>query len=103
MIIYQSDRHIIQVPDGATVGLLPTRKITVRAFMQRIPLVSRIAIRNSTDDIVNDLQEDLRLASFVDLDDPAVAAGLSYVVSQGIMTQAEADACLVDGTEAESW
>jgi hypothetical protein len=102
MRILDTDTHVIEVPDGATVGPAPIRNITTRAFMQRIPLASRVAIRNSTDEVIVDLQEDLRLASFVDLDHPQTAAGLSYIVSQGIMTQSEADACLVDGTEGEA-
>lgn len=81
----------------------PIRRLSVRSFLQRIPQASRIAIRASTDDIVIDLYEDLKLATFVDLDHPQVAQGLGYLVSLNILTQAEADACLVDGTGAEQY
>ena len=69
-------------------------KITKRAFSQRLNPVIREAIRNTTDEIVIDIREDLKLAGFVDLADPDVVTSLAYLVYAGFMTQAESDSAL---------
>ena len=52
------------------------RLISTRAFMSRLAQSERIALRASADDIVIDMMEDLRMATYVDLDDAGLAAGL---------------------------
>jgi len=69
---------------------LPT-KITKRALSQRLNPVIRVAIRNSTDDIVIDIIEDLKLAEYADLSDQDLIDSLAYLVYVEIMTQEESD------------
>jgi hypothetical protein len=64
-------------------------KITIRAFSQRLNPVIRASIRKSTDDIVIDIREDLKMASLVDLKDSDVITSLKYLVYIEIMTQDE--------------
>lgn len=79
------------------------RTITKRSFMQRFTQAERIAIRNSTDDIVIDIQEDLNSTDKVDLDLPALSAGLGYLVSLGILQSNRPAELTVDGTEEEKY
>ena len=83
--------------------VIPIRIITVRAFMKRLAQSERIALRGSTDAIVIDLMEDLRMASYVDLDDPELGPGLAYVESLGLIANSQLTDLLVDGTEAEAY
>lgn len=78
------------------------RRITKRSFMRRFTLAERIAIRTSTDSIVIDLHEDLKMASNVDLDIPELTAGLQYLVSQNILTADRAAELTVDGSTEET-
>ena len=66
-------------------------KITKRALSQRLNPVIRAAIRNSTDDIVIDIIEDLKLAEYADLSDQDLIDSLAYLVYIEIMTQEESD------------
>ena len=77
------------------------RKITKRAFMQRYTQVERIAMRNSTDDIVIDILEDLASATNVRLDLPDVEASIDYLISAGLLDAVRKDSILADGTEDE--
>lgn len=79
------------------------RKITKRAFLQRFTQPERTAIRKSTDDIVIDVHEDLKLASFVDLDLQDLRNVLAYFVSISILVPERVDELLVDGTEEEKY
>lgn len=83
--------------------VIPIRIITVRAFMKRLAQSERIALRGSSDAIVVDLMEDLRMAAYVDLDDAELPAGLAYVESLGLIANAQLTALLADGTEAEAY
>jgi hypothetical protein len=78
-------------------------KITKRAFMKRFTLAERISIRNSTDDVIIDVYEDLKLASYVELDTQDVSDALIYMVSVGILESSRVDEMLVDGTELEAY
>ena len=69
-------------------------KITKRALSQRLNPVIRAAIRNSTDDIVIDIIEDLKLAEYADLSDQDLIDSLTYLVYIEIMTQEESDRVL---------
>jgi len=81
----------------------PIRIITVRAFMQRFTQAERIAMRASVDDIIVDMMEDLRMASYVDLDDATLAAGLGYVNYITLIAAPRPAEMLVDGTLAEKY
>ena len=69
-------------------------KITKRALSQRLNPVIRAAIRNSTDDIVVDIREDLKLAEYADLSNQDLIDSLAYLVYVEIMTQEESDYAL---------
>ena len=79
------------------------RKITKRSFMQRFTQPERTAVRNSPDDIVIDVYEDLSFASNVDLDLEDIENALLYFVALGILVEARVAEILVDGTEAEAY
>lgn len=63
----------------------------------------RKLIRESTDDNVIDLREDLAAAAYVDLDDQYTVAGINYLGSLGWLTSEEVEAMLSDGTEREKY
>ena len=69
----------------------PPTVITKRAFSRRLNPVIREALRNTSDETAIDIREDLNFASHVDLSNPDLAQGLSYLVYAGFMTQAESD------------
>jgi hypothetical protein len=75
-------------PNGVVSAI---RKITKRALSQRLNPVIRAAIRKSTDDIVIDIREDLKISEYVDLSDPDLIDSLAYLVYIEIMTQEESD------------
>jgi hypothetical protein len=86
------------------------RIITVRQFLKRFTQAERIAMRNSTDDIVIDLYTDLTLASYVDLDDPELIPGLMYIsgqtdpaISSPIILPSRIADLTVDGTQQEAY
>ena len=81
----------------------PIRLITKRSFMQRLTMAERIGFRNSTDDVVIDIREDLEYASNVDLDLEALYQGLSYISGIGLLEASRIPELLVDGTKAESY
>ena len=77
------------------------RVITKRAFMQRINQADRIAIRNSDNDIVIDIHEDLKIASNVNLDLIATQQAIGYLESLGLLSNTDTTALLADGTLEE--
>jgi len=79
------------------------RVITKRAFMHRLFLVERVAIRKSTDDIIIDIHEDLKLSSSVDLDLKDVKEALLIFVDAGILVASRIAVLLKDGTLAEEF
>ena len=74
------------------------RKITKRAFMQRFTQPERTLIRNSTDDIVIDIYEDLKSVNNVNLDMTDTLQALAYLESLSIISAGRPAAILVDGT-----
>lgn len=81
----------------------PIRVITKRSFMQRFDQVERIAIRNSTDDIVIDIYEDLKMTSSVDLDLQDTIDAVNYLNANGYLTVKTVPELLTDGTQAEQY
>ena len=80
----------------------PIRTITKRSFMQRFEQAERIAIRKSDDDIVIDIHEDLKLASYVDLDDLGVIGAVGYLVAIDLVSEDSQTQLFADGTEREA-
>ena len=85
-------------PNGVVSAI---RKITKRAFMRRFTQAERIAIRNSSDDIVIDIHEDLKSAINVSLDLQDTIDSLAYLVSVSILTGDRPAEILIDGIEDE--
>lgn len=77
------------------------RKITKRAFMQRFTQSERVAIRKSTDDIVEDIHEDLKATNNVDLDLTDTQNALGYLVSVAILAPQRVAEILADGAQNE--
>ena len=99
--IFESDTHKDEVHSGATIGSV-IRQITTRAFMQRFTMAERIAIRASTDDVVIDVHEDLKLASFVDLDSTDVIGAIDYFISQSLLESGRKSELLDNGSQSEA-
>ena len=72
---------------------VPPTEWTRTEFMRRFTAPERIACRNAekTDPIVEDFFDLLRNATVLVSNDPDVTAGLAYLVSVGLLTQARAD------------
>ena len=80
---------------------VPIRKITVRHFMRRFPQEVRVVIRSSDNPYVIDMYEDLKLATFVDLDDPELLKGLEELKKHVDISDEVMELLLADGTEEE--
>lgn len=59
---------------------------------ERIAIRKRRATADTTADVIDDFYDLLDKAGEVDLGDATVAAGLGFLVAQGLLTQARADA-----------
>lgn len=70
-------------------------QISVLDFRKRFTLAEKIAIHTSTDPIVQVFIGDLSAASFVDFRDPDLSAGMDYIVSLGLVTEARKSEILV--------
>ena len=85
-----------------TAGRLPTAeemaylgtKLTKRSFMQRFTQPERTLIRQSTDDIVIDIYEDLQAVNNVDLSMQDTIDALTYLTSVGILAAGRSDTIL---------
>jgi hypothetical protein len=77
------------------------RKVSKRAFMQRMTFAERTAIRKSTDDVVIDIREDLNAISHVDLDLADTLKSLSYLASVDILKASRINEILADGKQGE--
>lgn len=63
-------------------------------FTRRMTQTERIAIRNSTDDIVIDFKELLDMSPNIDVTDVDVVAGINYLVSINLLTSERSTAIL---------
>lgn len=63
-------------------------------FTRRLTQSERIAIRNSTDDIVIDFRELLDMSQEIDLNDGDLIAGIDYLVSINLLTSERASLIL---------
>ena len=85
-----------------TPSVPSVRYITVRAFMKRFTQAERIFLRLTQDDTLIDMMEDLKMASYVDLQDAELAAGIAQVVQLPSFTSI-ASVILREGEEHEEY
>ena len=88
---------------SSTMVKPPVRIISIGSFRRRLTLTEKVAIKISTDPIVQVLSEDLLASSFVDLDFPEVIQGLGYLTTTDpvILTPERVVELLVDGKPEE--
>jgi hypothetical protein len=77
------------------------RVITVGSFRRRLTVAEKVAIRVSTDPVVQVLSEDLTSSNYVDLDSKEIIEGLQYLVSVEILEDSRVPELLQNGTEDE--
>jgi hypothetical protein len=77
------------------------RVITVGSFRRRLTVAEKVAIRVSTDPVVQVLSEDLTSSNYVDLDSKEIIEGLQYLVSVEILEASRVPELLQNGTEDE--
>jgi hypothetical protein len=87
----------------------PIRVLAVQSFLQRFTQAERIAIRNSTDDIVVDLYELIKVSTYINLDDPNIGPGLLYIsgqtdpaITSPIIDPLRIPDLMADGTDEEA-
>ena len=61
--------------------------ITKYAFRKRFTLNEKVALKTSTDPVIQVMQDDIDAAQEIDLNDLDLIAGLEYCVTQGILTE----------------
>lgn len=59
--------------------------ITKLRFLNRFTISERLAIRASTDPVVNDIMKLLEVAEFVDTSDPNTIGGVNYLASVALI------------------
>lgn len=108
---YKGDRTAAEMSATEYTGEFPKdpnaiRVIAPGSFQRRFNDAAqdvRSLIRDSADNNVINLREDLELAMYIDLDDEYTVAGINYLGALGWLTDAEVLAMLADGTEAEKY
>jgi len=70
----------LAVWDGVLDDGVIIRYITVRMFLKRFKKAERIFLRNSNDDDLIDMMDDLNRAAYVDLKDPELIKGVELIV-----------------------
>lgn len=86
--------------DGANLNppanYAPSMKITKLAFRERFQMSELVAILTAaaTNPVLAVMQENISVATYVDLNRSDTQAGVEYLVSLGILTQARATAIL---------
>ena len=102
--VIETDSHKVEVA-GTIAGPAPIRIITVGSFKRRFGADVRKLVRESTLDAIIDLNEDMDLALYVDLDDEYTVAGVNALGPDGLGwldSQGVAD-MLRDGTSKEAY
>ncbi|WP_447921053.1 hypothetical protein [Achromobacter aegrifaciens] len=71
-------------------------RYTVREFVRRFSMDEQLAVRQAqlTDMEVGLVYDDLNRADFIDLEDPAVAAGIDLYVGKGLLSMKRRDELL---------
>jgi hypothetical protein len=77
------------------------RKISIRAFRSRLTLAEKVAIKTSSDPIVQVLDDDLKASSYVDLADQELIGGIEYLVSIALLATERKAELLANGTQDE--
>ncbi|WP_374697280.1 hypothetical protein LQZ44_11915 [Alcaligenes nematophilus] len=74
----------------------PRTQFSVREFRARFTQDEQIAIRSAsmTDMEVGIVYDDFQASSFIDLNDPAVAAGVDLYIAKGLLDEARRDVLL---------
>jgi hypothetical protein len=69
-------------------GVVVNKIFSVRDYIQRFTLDEQIAVRQAqfTDMQVGLVYDDFNRAQFIDLDDPAVEAGIDLYISKGLIS-----------------
>ena len=116
-IVYQGDRHTIEVPDGATVGVEAITKIAPRSFEARLTdaeyaaiitktLLATDAIKAGTATALEftyyKASDQLSKAQYVDVTDPFTEQMIDFFISQGDIDPSRKAVLLAEGTEAEA-
>lgn len=102
-IISDSGKHKIESV-GTLQEVAPAiRYISKRAFRNRLTPPVRKLIRESTDDIVIDMKEELEITEYVDLDLISNEQALLYLEYMGILAEGQGATILVDGTPDEEY
>lgn len=70
--------------------LPPVRALSRLEFLRRFTAAERIAIRASTDPVVEDMMALQDAAEYIDIDDADTQAGLQYLASVGLLTPGRA-------------
>lgn len=75
-------------PDDSSVN------ISVYEFRKRFTLDEKVAIKSSTDPVIQVFQDDMNSLTTVNLLDEDLKSGMDYLVSKNILTQSRADEIL---------
>lgn len=110
-------QRIVPGPDGAPIAVdpppapppPPIRTIRALAFRERLPearrrdiAVAAVQAAAAGEGHLHTWLLDQAAASVTDLDDPRVQAGVAELLGAGLITTAERDALLADGTREET-
>ena len=110
---YDADKHEFRFKDGddgqvitgfrmQDSGPQPITVITLGAFRARFQTPEKILIRQSNDDAVHVLEDDLNSEPTINIRSNRLRQGLLYYVSKGILAdEARVDDLLRDGTADE--
>jgi len=101
-IIFDNSTHKIESA-GVIGSPAPIRKITKGSMRSRFTIAEKVAIKVSSDPIVQVLAEDMNNSSHADLDYQELIDGLNYLQSVGIIAGGRVTELLVDGTQEESF
>lgn len=84
------ETYTVWMPEGWS----PPCRLTRLAYSLRFSLEERIAIRQSADPIVADIQHLLSLAEYVDVTDPVTVQGVEYLEAVGLLAEGRAQEIL---------
>lgn len=60
-------------------------QITVGAFRRRLTLAEKIAVKTSSDPVIQVFNDDLMSLTYVDIKDPELLIGLQYMASENLL------------------
>lgn len=101
--VYAEYSGALNLTSADKVWRYTTPLIRTRYFMRRFTSAERKLARDSIDDTVIDLMEDLRANGSVDLTDAITVAAIDYLITALPMASARKWVILADGTEQEKY